>query len=62
MEIQLNEVSCCKIWFYWMGLNHKIYSRHVVIFLFTLTQLLIKNLQHDSTYTCMPIKDFDFER
>ena len=44
-----------------VGVNHKIYSCHVVKFVFTLTKL-IKNLQHDSRYTCKTIREFDFDR
>ena len=58
MEIQINVVSCGKFWIHWVGVNHKIYSRHVVNLVFTPTQW-IQNLQHDSTYTWKPIKDFD---
>ena len=62
MEIQLKVMSCCKFLMYLVGVNHKIYSRHIVNDVFTLTQLLIKILQHNIRYTCWQIKDYDFER
>ena len=58
MEIQSKEVSSCKFLIYLVGVNHKIYSRHVFLYLNPPScKLKIYNMTVD-IYTCKLIKDF----